>query len=135
MLRFSRRKRKALMIDLAPLVDMVFLLLIFFLLTSSFPNPAINLELPTGTNTEKRKRPPIVITVDANENIFLNLDKVTLDSLKPKLRKLITETGERKVTFRGDRNIRYELFVKAADMAKSAGAQDINIVHQLEIEE
>ena len=134
MLRFKRRKKKALIIDMAPLVDMVFLLLIFFLLSSSFPQPALRLDLPQGANVQKPKRPEIIITVDRKQNIFVNLEKVTLETLKPTLERMMAETGERKVMFRGDRNIRYGLAFKIADIAMAAGAEGIGLVHQTEIE-
>ncbi|MFH0964008.1 MAG: biopolymer transporter ExbD [Planctomycetota bacterium] len=132
MLRFKQTKRPGLGIDLTPIVDMVFLLLIFFMLSSSFLQPSIRLELPSGTNTDKEKRQEIIITVDRNENIYVNLEKVTLQTLGLKLQEKMAESGERSVTFRGDRRIRYEIFIKVADIAKSVGATTINAAHQIE---
>jgi len=132
MLAFKSKRKSELTIDLAPLVDMIFLLLIFFLITSSFLQPIIKIKLPGGESTERPKRQGITITVDRNQNIYLNLEKVTLETLKEKLEQKLAETGTRSVTFRGDSRIPYELFVKIADINKRAGAKDINIAHRIE---
>jgi len=135
MLKFKSRRAKGLTIELTPLVDMVFLLLIFFLLSSSFLQPNIKLELPSGKNADVARRKEIIISVDANRNVYVNLEKVTLKALGGTLENKMEETGTRAVTFRGDRQIPYELFVKIADTAKRAGAEDINISHRIESEE
>jgi len=135
MLRFRRTSKAGLAIDMAPLVDMVFLLLIFFLLSSSFLHPSIRLELPGAQSRERQKKQQIFITVDRNANIFVNLDKVTLQTLPMKLEEKMAEMDLDSVTFRGDRRIPYELFVKVSDIAKRSGAERIDIEHLIEIEE
>lgn len=135
MIRFRRIKKTGLEINMAPLVDMVFLLLIFFLLSSSFLQPSIRLDLPSARSNTKEKRQEIFITVDRNENIFVNLDRVTLATLGLKLEEKMAETGVRAVTFRGDRSIKYDLFVKVSDIAKRSGAERIDIEHMVEIAE
>jgi len=132
MLVFKSHIKKGLSIDLAPLVDMIFLLLIFFLLTSSFLQPAIKINLPSSQSKEMPKQQPIIITVDANQNIYVNLEKVSLGTLKEKIEQKITETGTRAVTFRGDSVIPYELFLKIADINKRAGAKDLHLAHKPE---
>ena len=84
MIRFRRLKNSGLEINMAPLVDMVFLLLIFFLLSSSFLQPSIRLDLPSARSNTREERQEIFITVDRNENIFVNLDRVTLATLGKK---------------------------------------------------
>ena len=135
MLRFRRTSKAGLAIDMAPLVDMVFLLLIFFLLSSSFLHPSIRLKLPGAQSRERQKKQQIFITVDRNANIFVNLDKVTLQTLPMKLEEKMAEMDLDSVTFRGDRRIPYELFVKVSDIAKRSGAERIDIEHLIEIEE
>ena len=132
---FRRPRKKGVAINMAPLVDMVFLLLIFFLLSSSFLNPTIPLELPSAWSMDKEARAEIYITVDHKERIFVNRDLVTLQTLGMKLEEKMAETGLAAVTFRGDRSIRYELFVKVSDIAKRSGAERIDIEHLVESEE
>ena len=135
MIRFKRIRKTGIEINMAPLVDMVFLLLIFFLLSSSFLQPSIRLELPSARSNTKETRQEIFITVDRNENIFVNLDRVTLATLGLKLEEKMDEMGVRAVTFRGDRSIKYDLFVKVSDIAKRSGAEQIDIEHMVETAE
>jgi len=135
MLKPKRARRRGLSISMAPLIDMVFLLLIFFLLSSSFVLPSIRLQLPTGTNTDKEKSQEINITVDRNRNIYVNLEKVSERTLRPKLTDKMAEAGENVITFRCDGRIPYRFAVKIIDIAKQAGARDISLVHQIETEE
>lgn len=132
MIRFRRLKNSGLEINMAPLVDMVFLLLIFFLLSSSFLQPSIRLDLPSARSNTREERQEIFITVDRNENIFVNLDRVTLATLGLKLEEKMDQTGIHAVTFRGDRSIKYDIFVKVSDIAKRSGAQRIDIEHMVE---
>ena len=135
MLKPRRAKRRGLSISMAPLIDMVFLLLIFFLLSSSFVQPSIKLQLPTAMNTEKEKRQEIILTVDRNRSIYVNLEKVSERSLGLKLEEKMAEAGENVITFRCDKRIPWGFAVKIMDIAKQAGARDINVVHQVETEE
>jgi|Deesub1362B_J571_1020462.scaffolds.fasta_scaffold00961_4 biopolymer transport protein ExbD len=128
-MEFRRRKKSQVNLTIAPLVDIVFLLLIFFLLASSFAKPSIKLTLPSAENQQRTRRERIIITVDAQKRIYVNLNQVTLRTLGDHLRTLMAETGSRTVIFRGDRVIPYEIFVQVMDVAKRAGAEHINISH------
>jgi len=120
---------------MAPLVDLVFLQLIYFLLTWSFLLPAIRLQLPGGLNTDKEKHREIIVTVDRDRHIYVNLEQVSMGTLELKLREKLAESADSVVVFRGDKRISYDLFVRIADIAKRAGARNISITHQVEAEE
>src|SRR3989304_3340554 len=105
MLRPRRTRRKGLLIDMAPMVDLVFLQLIYFLLTWSFMLPAIRLQLPGAMDTDREKHQQIIVTVDSNRNVYVNLEKVSIPTLGPKLQEEMAKSKERAVLFRGDRRI------------------------------
>jgi len=134
MLRFRRAKRITTGLNLAPLVDVILLLLIFFMLSSSFIQPNIKLNLPEGRNRETDRQQDIVVTVDRTGRIFINLDEVSLEAFGPALAGRLTETGQEAITFRGDREIVYDLVIKVVDRAKRAGAKTINFAHGVELE-
>jgi biopolymer transport protein ExbD len=127
---FLRPKRVSARMDLAPLIDVVFQLLIFFMLTSSFINPALKLTLPTATTREKIDPDKLVVSIDEQGRIFVNVDPVTLDDLKNVLRERLERVERKQVHFRGDQSMRYQLFVQVMDIARQAGARQLNIVHQ-----
>lgn len=126
---FIRQKRKKPHIEIAPLVDIIFLLLIFFMLSSNFINPTIKMDLPKAMFEEKLKKVDLVVTVNEQQEIYINRDKVEFDNLKFKLEKKMAALGKYDVIFRGDKDIGYNVFVDILDIAKQAGATSFSIEH------
>lgn len=129
-MQFSRRKKRHITLSIAPLVDIVFLLLIFFLLSSSYIQPSIKLNLPEAKNQNIATEQEIVVTVDKTGAIYLNREPVVINALSRRLSHLMDITSRREIIFRGDRSIAYDLFVHIMDIAKQAGAENIHISHQ-----
>lgn len=130
-MEFIRPKKVSLSFDMAPLIDIVFQLLIFFMLSSSFLNPALRLDLPKAVKQDKREPEQLMISIDKSGSIFLNTRKTSIEALKELLR---TEFGnqpsKKAVHLRGDKEMPYKFFVQVMDIARQAGAQQINIVHE-----
>ncbi len=118
-------------INLTPLIDIIFQLLIFFLLSSTFMVPALEMRLPEISNEKLPENSShIIISVDEGRNIFLNRQEVTLDSLQAELQDVLSRQDEKTVFFRGDRNLPYEQFLELMDLSRKAGASDFNLLHQ-----
>jgi biopolymer transport protein ExbD len=117
---------------MSPLIDCVFQLLIFFMLSSSFLTPVIQLTLPQATTSDPTEVQEITVTVDEHGTFHVNTLPVPLDQLREHLRPLIAQSKHKAVTFRGDEKMRYEWFVKALDAARASGASHIHIAHQPE---
>ena len=129
-MEFYRAKKEKPHIDIAPLVDIIFLLLIFFMLTSNFIKPMIKMELPKALFEEKLEKVDLVVTVDAENRIFINREEISFDDLKLKLEERMASLGKYDVIFRGDTSIGYEMFVKVLDVAKTAGATSFSVEHE-----
>ncbi len=127
---FRRPKRPTHTIDMAPLIDVVFLLLIFFMLTSAFREPSLPLELPSATGSPETPTEALVISVAADGSIAISGDPVTLEAFADTLRTILDERDNRSVNFRGDRSVDYGVFVDLMDQARSAGASQFNLVHE-----
>lgn len=127
---FTRVKRPSLVLDLAPLIDVVFLLLVFFMLTSSFVPPSLPLQLPGTQNTETAPPEPITISMDQSGRIAINGTEVTLAEFPERLEAEFALVESRAVAFRGDRGAAYGNFVELMDLARRAGATQLQIVHQ-----
>ena len=132
MVEFRRAHKSRVTLSIAPLVDIVFLLLIFFLLSSSFQNPAINLTLPETENDAYQEKRPITVTLDEQRRLFLNLEEVDLEEFPARLRRLMEKENSFEVIFRGDRTLAYEQVLQIMGLAKQAGAQSIDLVHRRE---
>ncbi|MCD4782066.1 MAG: biopolymer transporter ExbD [Candidatus Omnitrophica bacterium] len=119
-------------LDIAPLIDIVFMLLLFFILTSNFIKPSIPLKLPEASNKKKIEDQDIMISINDKGKIYFNRELVSIDFLEIKLRKAIEKDEDQRVIFQGDERILYKDFVTILDKIKSSGVKDINIAHDAE---
>lgn len=127
---FRRPKRPSHSIDMAPLIDVVFLLLVFFMLTSSFAPPALPLVLPNAAASNEPPRPAPVISVDAAGTVALDGETVSREQLKEALQARFAMDERRSVNFRGDRTVDYGEILDLMSRARSAGAGQINLVYE-----
>ncbi len=118
-------------INLTPLIDVIFQLLIFFMLTSSFVYPALDMDLPRAERAERPSDPQhLVISVSTGGDIHLNQQKVPDGRLEELLRLELSIRSDRTVFFRADRAMPYERFVEIMDTATRAGARSFHLIHE-----
>ncbi len=130
MIEFSRSKRSSLSLDLAPLIDVVFLLLVFFMLTSSFIPPSLPLDLPSSENQEIAPVEPVVVSLDASGLIAINGEPVSAEAFGDSLKQALSQSTTQAVNFRGDRAVPYGTFLQLMDEARSVGAKKLHLIHQ-----
>ena len=126
----QRQRRPSIRMELSPLIDCIFQLLIFFMLSSTFLTPAIQLTLPSATAGTSQNELEIIITLSKEGDVYLNNMKTSLISLKSELQRMLTESNHKSVTIRGDQNMPYSAFLDALDFAKRSGAVHVNVAHQ-----
>jgi len=126
----QRQRRPGLRMELSPLIDCIFQLLIFFMLSSTFLTPSIKLTLPTAEAGSVSASDKIMVTLSSDDTIYLNKQQVTFETLGPEIRRLLKDSDEKVITIRGDSNINFSTFVRALDIAKQNGAVNVNIAHQ-----
>lgn len=113
-------------LDIAPLIDVVFLLLIFFMLTSSYIfQPGIKINLPKAVSSEVIQEKNLVITVDAKNRIYLSNRSVSLRQLESHLEEAAKE--DRPLLIKADRKASLGNVVQIWDMCREAGLTQINI--------
>ena len=126
----QRQRRPSIRMELSPLIDCIFQLLIFFMLSSTFLTPAIQLTLPSATAGTSQNELEIIITLSEEGDVYLNNTKTSLISLKSELQRMLTESSHISVRIRGDQNMPYSAFLDALDIAKRSGAIHVNVAHQ-----
>ena len=126
----QRQRRPGLRMELSPLIDCIFQLLIFFMLSSTFLTPSIKLTLPTAEAGSVSASDKIMVTLSSDDTIYINKQQVTFETLGPEIRKLLQDSDEKTITIRGDSDINFSAFVRALDIAKQNGAVNVNIAHQ-----
>ncbi|MGL4687212.1 MAG: ExbD/TolR family protein, partial [Fusobacteriaceae bacterium] len=126
-----------LILELTPLIDVVFLLLIFFLVATSFEDvkSGIKIDLPTSTIRELKEIKEIQITINTKKELVLvykekgiaSEEKVTKNNLKKLLNNKISESKEKNVLISADKNIDYGFVIEIMTIAKEAGASSLDI--------
>jgi biopolymer transport protein ExbD len=132
-MRPRTRLRLETMIPVVSMADIAFLLIIFFLLTSTFAREAgFNIRLPTATAAKETTQQRVVVSVNAADEVFVNGNRVSVDALEPTLRDALTKSGSSNVTIDGDSAVPYGRVVFVMDAAKSVGAEKLTLSARLE---
>jgi len=132
-MRFSQIKREeiSLGVSVAPLIDIVFLLLIFFMLTSHFDIiSGIDIKLPDiSERGSDQSVDTMTVSLDKTGNCYLQKKKVTLKDLYLQLKEL---SKEKKISLilNADRDVTHGHVVRIMDLAKKAGINSIVIAAQ-----
>lgn len=131
-MRFSRPRSRSPRIDISPLIDVVFQLLLFYAVTTQFVTPErLKLQLPEARTAETAKTAPspqAEILVTKTGEILIESRAVREDRLEAEIRALLKGQPERSVTIRGDKGAPYGTVMKVLDASRLAGAQHINLV-------
>ena len=119
----KRRSRYAVKAPLTALIDIVFLLLIYFLLTTNFMvDEGIKIKLPQARASAPQTEETITVYVDRDGRSYLNNQEIGSGNLFTKLKEMIGGQENRLVVVRADRAVILNKAVKVMDIAKAAGA-------------
>ena len=131
-MEIKRRKRARNSMSITPLVDVVFLLLLFFALTLHFsPEEAISVELPTSSSAKQQSENwKIILTVTPEGVIRLNGKDVPSESLETELASLRKIDEEQAVQVRADQEVEVGKLVAIIDAIRNAGFQYFDLMTQ-----
>ncbi len=123
MLKFKKRAAYGIQPPLTSLIDIVFLLLIYFLLTTSFiVEEGIKIKLPNARASAPQVKPEITIYVDQSGSTYIANVKVPVDTLYARLKEMINGAADRLVVVKADKTVVLNKAVRVMDIAKAAGA-------------
>lgn len=127
----ARRKNIHATVDMTPMIDVVFQLIIFFLVSTTFAVlPGINLNLPESSTAESTSNLGITITCEKNGNLYFNDKKVSFKSLGDELSKFDTKKikkAEFPITIEADDLVTNGTIVKLFDVIRQNGYASINL--------
>ncbi len=127
-MEFEGRKKVSTHLNIAPLIDIVFLLLIFFMLSSHFAaQPGIKITLPTAVTGKLQLEDEVLIFIASDDRLYLNEEEVTLGSLPDKLALKLEAAKKKTVVIKADEKVDLALAVKIMDVAKQAKAEGLII--------
>jgi len=128
-MKFYHISKKSIGFDLTPLIDVVFLLLIFFMLTTTFINieSGVKVDLPTGDFAAVHERQNIVVAITENNVLYINNRLVDPNNLPEIVRAEIGNNLDALVVLEADQNITHGKVVRVMDLIKKGGADRIAI--------
>lgn len=127
---FRRKTEDEPKIDMTPMVDVVFLLLIFFMISTTFvENPGISIDLPDSASEVSQTEPrETKLFVDQAGVLFLDQTRVTLDELPGRLANILADQPEAgSFVLMADQQVRHGLVVTIMDIAQQAGFRQLAI--------
>lgn len=129
-MRFEGIRRPPRELSLTPLIDIVFLLLVFFMLTAHFvKDEGIAIQLPQAESAVASKNDEAVdVVLDAKGRIHLVGHILEAGELEEALRRALLEHRKKWVTLRGDRGADLGRAVAVLDAARKAGAENVNVI-------
>ena len=125
-------KEESVEVNLTPLIDVVFLLLIFFMVTTTFDRHAkLKVSLPeSSVKATQQQNESLVLSIDAKGNYFINDRQVvnkSLDTLKQAIQKTMGDKKDVSMVLRADANTPHQAVVRAMDAASQLGLTKLSI--------
>jgi biopolymer transport protein ExbD len=122
----SRNKRNKLTINITPLIDVLFLLVIFVLVTAQFEEAGgITVDLPQGKSKELPEIQTLILSLTTDGKIYLGKKQVKFDKLSVILKKEAKKAQKNVLIVKADRKVPWEKVVMAIDTAKSSGLKQV----------
>jgi len=131
-MKFPHLNKKSARFDLTPLIDVVFLLLIFFMLTTTFVNleNRVKVNLPSGDFAAAEPSENIVVSITENNTIYLNGKLIDPLKLTENVAVELEKDPEKIVVLEADTNVLHGKVIRVMDLLKKGGAEKIAIATQ-----
>ena len=111
-------------INITPFTDVVLVLLIIFMIATPFIyQSSMKIQLPKASASQENTR-DIIITINAQGDVFLDDAKMDLDTLKYKLSAMIRRKSETTVIINGDKDVRYDSVIQVMDVLAKSGVKN-----------
>ena len=111
-------------INITPFTDVVLVLLIIFMIATPFIyQSSMKIQLPQGSSSEETSR-DIIITINAQGDVFLEDTKIELDTLRYKVMAMVRNKADAFVIVNGDKNVRYDLVMQVMDVLTQSGVKN-----------
>jgi len=127
-----RSKRTTPGLDIAPLIDMVFILLIFFLVNTSFvKETGIEVSRPTASTATVENRTTILIAIDPNNQIFMEQRQIDIRAVRVNIERALAENPEAAVIVVADKASHTGIAIQVMDSCRIAGAVNVSLAASL----
>jgi biopolymer transport protein ExbD len=126
------RDRDTSEVNLTPMLDVVFIMLIFFIVTASFVKEAgIDISRPPAATAERKERGNILIAITANDQIWMDRRQVDPRSLRANIERMHAENPQGSVVIQADKDSKNGLLVQVMDAARLAGVSNVSLAAEV----
>lgn len=135
MIKIKRRSdsEKPIEINMAPLIDMTFLLLIFFIVTTSFvKETGLEVHRPSAKSAESRDKTPILIGISRTGSIYMDNRPIDIRSVRAQVERSLADTPDNGVIVVADKESNTGIVVEVIDQCRLAGAKAVSIAAKRE---
>jgi len=113
-------------VDITPMLDVVFIMLIFFIVTATFVKEAgIDVDKPSAATAIVQEKASILIAIDANNNVWINRRQVDIRSVRSIVERLHAENPKGTLVIQADKESKNDMLVRVMDASRRAGIYDI----------
>lgn len=118
-------------INMTPMLDVVFIMLIFFIVTASFVKEAgIDVNRPEAATAVKKERANILVAISDTGEIWINKRQVDVRAVQANIERLKAENPQGSVVIQADKKATTDVLIKVMDASRAAGAFDVSIAAQ-----
>ena len=115
-------------IDMTPMLDVVFIMLIFFIVTASFVKEAgIDVNRPEAATAVKKERANILVAISDKGEIWINKRQIDVRAVQANIERLKAENPQGSVVIQADKKATTDMLIKVMDASRAAGAFDVSI--------
>ncbi len=120
-------------VNLTPMLDVVFIMLIFFIVTASFVKEAgVDVDRPIAATAERKERGNILVAITSTGQIWIDRRAVDPRAVRAHIERLHAENPQGAVVIQADRLSKNQLLVEVLDAAKQAGVETVSIAASIE---
>ncbi len=129
--KFKHYQEEEATIELMPLLDVVFILLIFFIVTTSFVKESgVDVLKPTAKTAQKKEKASIFIAIKENGEIWIQKRKVEIGSVRANIERLHAESPEGSVVIQADKRSQTGTLIQVMDQIRAANVENISVAAQ-----
>jgi biopolymer transport protein ExbD len=132
-MELRKQNKRSLILNVTSLIDVLFLLLIFFIVSTTFlSQPAIKLELPKAKNADVVRQQALVLYIDRNGRVFLNDEPIELPLLSEALKQKLGNTKDQSVVLKADARVSHGAVIEVMDIIKGVGVKKLVVSTRFE---
>ena len=127
-MRFSSGRQRRVALEMTPLIDVVLMLVIFFMLTTTFVlSPGLEVDLPRGQSAQEPRERDVIITMTKEGDLYFQSAPVSLETLRAALQRARVRQPELRVVIKADTLVSHGRVVAVMDLAKHLGISRIAV--------